>query len=314
MVEKAAEIVAARTEIAGRITAAEKALADLPTSKLLARWSTTWSELAGTEEQMLEAETAVVEAQSLVAGAVAIHLEARVALENATDQNRAAHLRRSLEAGHRCPVCDQTVATLPPPLVEPKVDKARSSAEKAEREVERLTKAASTTESALLRLEERLEGLLKQTAESPPKAELPAIAQGVAHADAQLLQARKDDDSIKRKQEQVEQGRNRLADRERDAMRELQNARDRLAGLDPPPLTFDDPAIDWKTLIAWATDRATAMGDAEAEAIELIKRCPNPHEGESEIEIRQIFEFEDFGDSEAVAHHRRLGRVSPIDV
>ena len=31
------------------------------------------------------------------------------------------------------------------------------------------------------------------------------------------------------------------------------------------------------------------------EAIEWVKRCPNPHEGESEIEIRQAFEAEDFG-------------------
>ena len=32
------------------------------------------------------------------------------------------------------------------------------------------------------------------------------------------------------------------------------------------------------------------------EAIEWVKRCPNPMEGESEIEIRQVFEAEDFGD------------------
>ena len=31
------------------------------------------------------------------------------------------------------------------------------------------------------------------------------------------------------------------------------------------------------------------------EAIEWVKRCPNPHPGESEIEIRQVFEAEDFG-------------------
>ena len=31
------------------------------------------------------------------------------------------------------------------------------------------------------------------------------------------------------------------------------------------------------------------------EAIEWAKRCPNPMEGESEIEIRQVFEAEDFG-------------------
>ena len=31
------------------------------------------------------------------------------------------------------------------------------------------------------------------------------------------------------------------------------------------------------------------------EAIEWVKRCPNPHPGESEIEIRQVFEAADFG-------------------
>ena len=31
------------------------------------------------------------------------------------------------------------------------------------------------------------------------------------------------------------------------------------------------------------------------EAIAWVKRCPNPMEGDSEIEIRQVFEAEDFG-------------------
>lgn len=42
------------------------------------------------------------------------------------------------------------------------------------------------------------------------------------------------------------------------------------------------------------------------EAIEWVKRCPNPMQGESEIEIRQLFELEDFGDSPAVEQHRKL--------
>jgi len=33
------------------------------------------------------------------------------------------------------------------------------------------------------------------------------------------------------------------------------------------------------------------------EAIDWVKRCPNPMPGESEIEIRQIFEAEDFGEA-----------------
>jgi hypothetical protein len=31
------------------------------------------------------------------------------------------------------------------------------------------------------------------------------------------------------------------------------------------------------------------------EAIEWVKRCPNPLDGEAEIEIRQVYEAEDFG-------------------
>jgi hypothetical protein len=32
------------------------------------------------------------------------------------------------------------------------------------------------------------------------------------------------------------------------------------------------------------------------EAVEWVKRCPSPHEGACEIEIRQVFEVADFGD------------------
>ena len=39
------------------------------------------------------------------------------------------------------------------------------------------------------------------------------------------------------------------------------------------------------------------QADSLDEAIEWAKRCPNPMEGESEIEIRQVFEAEDFGES-----------------
>lgn len=45
------------------------------------------------------------------------------------------------------------------------------------------------------------------------------------------------------------------------------------------------------------------------EAVEWIKRCPNPHEGESEIEIRPLFEAPDFGDAftpELQERHARM--------
>ncbi|HEU0123213.1 MAG TPA: YciI family protein [Bryobacteraceae bacterium] len=33
------------------------------------------------------------------------------------------------------------------------------------------------------------------------------------------------------------------------------------------------------------------------EAVEWLKRCPNPHYEDSELEIRQVFSAEDFGDA-----------------
>jgi len=54
----------------------------------------------------------------------------------------------------------------------------------------------------------------------------------------------------------------------------------------------DGPFAETKELIAgfWIWQVRS-----KAEAIEWVKRCPNPFAGDSEIEIRQIFEAEDFG-------------------
>lgn len=66
---------------------------------------------------------------------------------------------------------------------------------------------------------------------------------------------------------------------------------------------IDGPFAETKELVAgyWII-----QVKSKAEAIEWIKRCPNPHDEDSEIEIRQVFELEDFGASDAVEHHRRL--------
>jgi len=54
----------------------------------------------------------------------------------------------------------------------------------------------------------------------------------------------------------------------------------------------DGPFTETKELVAgyWVWQCKSL-----AEAVEWVKRCPNPFEVDSEIEIRQIFEAEDFG-------------------
>lgn len=55
---------------------------------------------------------------------------------------------------------------------------------------------------------------------------------------------------------------------------------------------MDGPFTETKELIAgyWIWQVKSL-----AEAIEWVKHCPNPHADDSEIEIRQVFEAEDFG-------------------
>jgi hypothetical protein len=66
----------------------------------------------------------------------------------------------------------------------------------------------------------------------------------------------------------------------------------------------DGPFAETKELIAgyWIIQVKN-----KAEAIEWMKRCPNPHEEDGDIEIREFFEMEDFGDSPAVDHHKAVG-------
>ena len=56
---------------------------------------------------------------------------------------------------------------------------------------------------------------------------------------------------------------------------------------------IDGPFAETKELVAgfwmWKVK-------SKEEAIEWVKRCPNPMPGDSEIEIRQVFEAEDFGE------------------
>ena len=69
---------------------------------------------------------------------------------------------------------------------------------------------------------------------------------------------------------------------------------------------IDGPFSETKELVAgfWLI-----QVKSKEEAIEWMKRCPNPMEVPSEIEIRQVFEMEDFGDAatpEVIAQEEAL--------
>jgi hypothetical protein len=70
----------------------------------------------------------------------------------------------------------------------------------------------------------------------------------------------------------------------------------------------DGPFAETKELIAgyWVI-----QVKSREEAVNWAKRAPAPFgpDAEGEIEVRQFFEMEDFGQSEAVEHHREIGKA-----
>jgi hypothetical protein len=73
---------------------------------------------------------------------------------------------------------------------------------------------------------------------------------------------------------------------------------------------IDGPFAETKELVAgfWLLQVRS-----KEEVIEWVRRCPNPFDGESEIEIRQVFEADDFGEAltpELRAQEERLRQSS----
>jgi hypothetical protein len=69
---------------------------------------------------------------------------------------------------------------------------------------------------------------------------------------------------------------------------------------------IDGPFAETKELIAgfWLWQVRSME-----EAVEWLKQCPNPDDGESEVEIRPVGELEDFGDSITPERLERKARV-----
>lgn len=67
---------------------------------------------------------------------------------------------------------------------------------------------------------------------------------------------------------------------------------------------IDGPFAEAKELVAGYT---IIQVKTREEAIEWANRFPNPHPDSGEIEIRQMFELEDFGEFEAIDRFRNMG-------
>lgn len=111
---------------------------------------------------------------------------ARTVLEQLTVASAAAGLRPHLEVGHACPVCDQTVAVLPPALREPALDDARSALATADERQRATSTAASQAQTRLAALTSRRAAQIQRIADldSQLQGELPQQPSGDDRAPA----------------------------------------------------------------------------------------------------------------------------------
>jgi hypothetical protein len=67
---------------------------------------------------------------------------------------------------------------------------------------------------------------------------------------------------------------------------------------------IDGPFTETKELIAGYT---LIKVKSKEEAMEWVRRFPNPHLDDGEIEVRQLYELEDFGSDVSVERFREMG-------
>lgn len=232
-------------------------------------------DLTARQESAAAARTAAATALDAARDAVT---RARAARDAAAHADRAAALRPSLHVGDACPVCEQTVTTLPPAVdtaalatadaavagADADLDRARSADAEAATAADRAAAELDRLDTEVDALRAALDGA-GATDAAALRAELRRLDDAeaaAARADGALRRARADRDAAAAAVEalRAEVGR---------AAGALRSARDPLVGLGAPTVADDDLPGAWATLAGWAAaavdDRDAAAGPARTE-------------------------------------------------
>ena len=223
------------------------------------------------QQQKHQRETAKhAAAQAAVAAAMAAIDAARSAQEDLAVTDRAATLRPHLAVGDACPVCEQTVATLPPPLHAPKLDAAATAVRKAEAALRKARAAeteaghAAATTGAQLSAATAQVTRLRQALDGGP-IDVAAIRETLRRLDDLEADARAAAGALTRARaaHSSAQAAARALDGEVTVLRAaLRTARDPLVSLAAPALDDSDLLDAWNRLADWAHHQADARADA----------------------------------------------------
>jgi DNA repair protein SbcC/Rad50 len=261
--------------------------------------------LARAREELDQARARRAAAEAALASAEAGREQRQADVDEARRADVAAGLRPHLVAGQACPVCEQTVTALPPPLAAPAIEEAQARLGEASDAVAAAqaaaTKAAAAEEGAaagvatLTGQRSRRIGSLTAAQAGPLKgAGLTALARllddadgeagrltaATAELEAALTARRALDEAANAAAVAVREARSRAgaAQAELDrvqaeiatARTALRGARDPLVGLGAPAADADSLAVAWEQLAGWAgalgRQRAAELAEARQAA------------------------------------------------
>jgi DNA repair protein SbcC/Rad50 len=213
-------------------------------------------------------------------------LQAAQAVEAAQTADRAASLRPHLEVGHACPVCLQTVTTLPDQPDAPVLAAARSRLADAEKAAKAAAGAVDQQERLLREVERKfasataaheeaaatLAQVQAELAGAPDLAALEASLGAITATETTVEAAADAVRAARRAAREANEDSRTAQTRLHQAWRAFDEVRDSVATMAPPPADRDDLVGSWQSLHAWAgaaalerqTDREAALRDAEA--------------------------------------------------
>ena len=173
----------------------------------------------------------------------------RAQLARAVDLRRAAEVAATaLEAAEAAAAAHRT---------DPANAERLAVAERAAADVARLRVLAESHGA-------RRDVLLAELAGVPDEATLAAAIEEAQRAADECHAAAAEHHAAEAAHDAAIIGRSEVAAELRQAAGELLAVRDRVAVLDPPPLTGERPAADWSVLTAWATQRHAELTSARA--------------------------------------------------
>ena len=266
---------------------AEAALEALPPRATLEIARHAHADRATCETQRTQA-LAALESLGRVAAEAAVACEAasaavdaaEAALEAARIEHRAHDLARTLVAGEPCPVCRQTVTTIPDERVPGDVHDAeralkgargaRDDADRARRKAAEDNTRAEVTADTLTK---ELDELARRVADHPDPGQLDAALAQLDAAEKAATAARRAGEAARRTATDSQRRLDGAQRAEQDARKGFDAVRDSLADLTPPPAAREDLAADWHALAEWAAQHHAAQvaaADAADRRVEEI--------------------------------------------